>query len=197
MKGSLLTKIAIALVVVAVLWTIPKYNSLVTLDEGVNQAWAQVENAYQRRFDLIPNLVETVKGYAKQEKEVLVGVTEARAKVGGMINLGADVLNDPAKLQQFQEAQGSISSALQRLMVVVEQYPELKSDQNFRDLQAQLEGTENRIAVERGRFNEVVKTYNETTRQFPATIVAALFGFVQKPYFESTSGAEKAPEVKF
>lgn len=178
-------------------WGTGLYNSFIAKDENVNQSWSQVENQYQRRYDLIPNLVETVKGYAKQEQEVLVGVTEARAKVGGMINVGPDVLNNPQAMQRFQQMQGELSSALQRLMVVVERYPELKSDQNFRELQAQLEGTENRIAVERRRFNEVVQDYNTTVRRFPASMIASLTGFAAKPYFQMDAAAEKAPEVKF
>lgn len=181
----------------AVLYGVSKNNDFVQLEEAVSQSWAQVENAYQRRADLIPNLVETVKGYAKQEKEVLTQVTEARAKMGGAVNVGSDIVNDPAALQNFQQAQSGLSAALQRLMVVVERYPDLKSDQNFRQLQAQLEGTENRITVERQRFNQAAQIYNTAIRQIPGSFVAAWGGFEKKAYFEATPGAETAPQVKF
>ncbi len=173
------------------------YNTFVTLEENVNQSWAQVENVYQRRADLIPNLVEVVKGYAKHEKETLQAVVEARSKVGGQIKIGANVLNDPQAFARFQQAQDALTSALQRLMVVVERYPDLKANQNFLDLQAQLEGTENRIAVERRRFNEAVQAYNTAIRKFPANIFAGFFGFKEKPYFKAQAGSEKAPKVKF
>ncbi|HQU73407.1 MAG TPA: LemA family protein [Calditrichia bacterium] len=173
------------------------YNNMVEQQEQVNQAWAQVENVYQRRLDLIPNLVETVKGYAAHEQEVLIGVTEARAKLGGQVNLDPSMLSDPQQLEQFQAMQASITSALQRLMVVVEQYPELKADRNFLELQAQLEGTENRIAVERRRFNEAVQSYNTTIKKFPAMIFAGMFGFSERAYFQGDPAASKAPEVKF
>jgi LemA protein len=173
------------------------YNNFVTLEEDVNQKWAQVENVYQRRADLIPNLVEVVKGYASHERETLEAVTNARSKVGGQINLGPDVLNNPQAFAQFQQAQGALTSALQRLMVVVERYPDLKADQRFADLQTQLEGTENRISVERGRFNESVQNFNTAVRVFPANIIAGMFGFSQKTYFQSEAGSEKAPQVKF
>ncbi|HHT99638.1 LemA family protein [Xiashengella succiniciproducens] len=171
------------------------YNKMVELREGVDAQWAQVENVYQRRADLIPNLVNTVKGYAAHEQETLEGVVEARSKATG-INLSVDELNDET-LRQFQEAQEGLSSALSRLMVVVEQYPDLKANQNFLDLQAQLEGTENRIAVERNRFNEATRVYNTYISKFPQVIMASLFKFERKPYFEAQSGAEKAPEVQF
>jgi LemA protein len=173
------------------------YNQFVTLEENVNQAWAQVENVYQRRADLIPNLVEVVKGYAKHERETLQAVIEARSKVGGQVKVGADVLNDPQAFARFQQAQDALSSALQRLMVVVERYPELKADQRFADLQAQLEGTENRIAVERRRFNEAVQAYNTAIRRFPANIIANIFGFKEKAYFKAQPGSEQVPKVKF
>jgi LemA protein len=172
------------------------YNGFVSLDESINQTWAQVQNQYQRRYDLIPNLVETVKGYANQEKETFTAVAEARAKVGGITQLQADNLT-PEKLQQFQQAQAGLSGALSRLMVVVERYPELKSNQNFLNLQDELAGTENRISVERKRFNEAVQIYNSTIRKFPANMLANMFGFAQKPYFESAEGAEQAPKVQF
>ncbi len=173
------------------------YNQFVTLEENINQSWSQVENVYQRRADLIPNLVEVVKGYAKHERETLQAVVEARSKVGGQIKVGANVLNDPKAFAKFQQAQDALSGALQRLMVVVERYPNLKADQRFADLQAQLEGTENRIAVERRRFNEAVQAYNTSVRHFPANIIANMFGFKEKAYFKAQPGSEKVPKVKF
>ncbi|NOX88962.1 MAG: LemA family protein [Calditrichaeota bacterium] len=173
------------------------YNSFITLEENVNQSWAQVENVYQRRADLIPNLVEVVKGYASHERETLQAVIEARSKVGGQIKVGANVLNNPQAFARFQQAQDALSSALQRLMVVVERYPNLKADQRFADLQSQLEGTENRIAVERRRFNEAVQAYNTAIRKFPANIIAGIFGFQQKMYFKAEAGSDKVPKVKF
>ncbi len=172
------------------------YNSLVTMEENVNQSWAQVSNQYQRRADLIHNLVETVKGYAAHEKETFMAVTEARAKVGQM-SISPEVLNNPAAFQQFQQAQGALSSALSRLMVVVEKYPDLKANQNFLALQSQLEGTENRIAVERKRFNQSVQLYNTTIRRFPTVMLAGMYGFEKKLYFEAQPGAETVPDVKF
>ncbi len=173
------------------------YNNFVTLEEGVNEKWSQVENVYQRRADLIPNLVEVVKGYAGHEKETLMGVTEARAKLGGQVNIGPETLNNPQAFAKFQQAQGALTSALQRLMVVVEKYPDLKADKRFADLQTQLEGTENRIAVERRRFNEAVRGYNTAIRKFPANILAGMFGFQQKVYFKADEGSQQAPKVKF
>lgn len=171
------------------------YNNIVVMDEQVTANWSQVENVYQRRADLIPNLVNTVKGYAEHEKGTLEGVIEARAKA-------TSTTIDPSKLdansiQHFQAAQDGLSSALSKLMVVVERYPDLKANQNFRDLQAQLEGTENRITVERRKFNESVKGYNAFIRIFPKNIYANIFGFEKKEYFKAVQGAEKAPEVKF
>jgi LemA protein len=171
------------------------YNSMVKLDEKVSAQWAQVENVYQRRADLIPNLVNTVKGYANFEKDVLTAVTEARAKATS-VNVDASKLS-PESIQQFQQAQGQLSSSLSKLLVVVEKYPDLKANQNFLELQAQLEGTENRITVERGRFNEVTQEYNSTIRTFPNNITSGIFGFSKKGYFEAEKGAEKVPEVKF
>ena len=196
-KGWIVLIVIVLLIFIGTSWVTGKYNSFVSMEEGVNQSWSQVENVYQRRADLIPNLVETVKGYASQEKEVLIGVTEARAKLGGQVNIGPEVLNNPQAFQQFQQAQGALSSALQRLMVVVEKYPELKSDQRFADLQRQLEGTENRISVERQRFNEAVQSYNVQIRRFPDAMFAGIFGFQQKQYFQAQEGADKAPQVKF
>ena len=172
-----------------------KYNTMVTQDETVNQTWSQVENVYQRRADLIPNLVNTVKGYAAHEKETLEGVVEARAKATS-INIDANNLNAQS-MQQFQQAQQGLSSALSRLMVVVEKYPDLKANESFLQLQAQLEGTENRIAVERQRFNQSVEVYNKNIRTFPNNIYAGMFGFEKKPYFEADKGAETVPEVEF
>jgi LemA protein len=174
------------------------YNRLVSLDQAVQSQWAQVESVYQRRADLIPNLVSTVKGAANFEKSTYVAVAEARSKVG-QLNLGSGVPNDPAAFAKFTAAQDSLSSALSRLLVVVERYPDLKASQNFADLQAQLEGTENRIAVERMRFNKAAQTFNTTRDSFPTNFVAGLFGsrFNEKAYFKSQSGSENAPQVKF
>jgi LemA protein len=170
------------------------YNKLVGLEEGVDSAWAQVENVYQRRADLIPNLVATVKGAADFEQDTLTAVVEARAKVG---QVNFEQAPNAAQLQQFQAAQDGLSSALSRLLVVVERYPELKAVQAFRDLQVQLEGTENRIAVERNRFNEVAREFNTARRSFPTVLIANLFGFEPKAYFEATAGAEAPPKVEF
>lgn len=174
------------------------YNALQTTDEAIAAQWAEVLNQYQRRADLIPNLVKTVEAFARQEREVLVGVTEARAKVGS-VQAGADAINDPAAFERFQAAQGALSSALSKLLVVVERYPELKSDANFRDLQAQLEGTENRIAVARRRYIEAVQAYNVTVRSFPSNLTALVFGFKPKPNFTVANEAALAqpPQVQF
>ena len=172
------------------------YNTLVTMDENVNQAWAQVENQYQRRADLIPNLVKTVQGYADFEKSVLTEVTEMRSKVG-QIKLTADDLSDEDKFKKFQEAQDQFSGAISRLLVVAENYPQLKANENFLSLQTQLEGTENRIAVERKKFNEAVQDYNTRIRSFPTLITAKIFGFKEKQYFKSAPGTEKTPDVNF
>ena len=182
---------------ILVLYGIRSYNNMVTMEEGVKEKWSQVENVYQRRLDLIPNLVETVKGYAAHERETLQAVTEARAKVGGTVNIGEEVLKNPAVFQQFQQAQASLTSALQRLMVVVERYPDLKANENFLQLQSQLEGTENRITVERRRFNEAARTFNTYIKQFPRVLMARMFGFIEKPYFKAQEGADVAPKVTF
>lgn len=171
------------------------YNKMVDLDEQVSSQWSQVENVYQRRADLIPNLVNTVRGYADHEQETLVEVIEARSKATS-VNVDPNNLS-PQTIEQFNQAQKGLSSALSRLMVVVERYPDLKANQNFRDLQAQLEGTENRIAVERRKFNEVTQSYNAYIRKFPQLIYSGWFGFDKKNYFEAQQGAEKAPEVQF
>jgi len=174
------------------------YNKFQSQDETVKAAWSEVVNQYQRRAYLIPNLVETVKGFAQQERDVLLGVTEARSKVGS-IQATPELINDPQAFQQFQAAQGQLTSALSRLMVVVEMYPELKSDQNFRDLQAQLEGTENRITVARNRYIATVQDYNVTVRSFPSNVTAMLFGYKTKPNFtvENESAISKPPPVSF
>ncbi len=171
------------------------YNQMVSLREAVDAQWSQVENVYQRRADLIPNLVNTVKGYADFEKETLTAVIEARAKATS-VNIDPGNLNE-ANFQQFQAAQESLSGALSRLMVVVEKYPDLKANQNFLQLQAQLEGTENRIATERRKYNETVQQYNTYIRKFPKNLVAGIFDFDPKPYFKADEGAQKVPEVKF
>ncbi len=173
------------------------YNKFVNGEESVKAAWAQVENVYQRRLDLIPNLVQTVKGYAKHEDEVLTKVVEARSKAGGVVNISNDVLNDPQAFERFQKVQGEISSSLQRLLMISESYPALKANENFRDLQSQLEGTENRIAVERKRYNDACISYNTSIRLFPASIVANMSGFREKPYFKADEGASTAPKVNF
>ncbi len=170
------------------------YNRLVTLNEAVDSAWAQVENVYQRRADLIPNLVATVKGAADFEQETLQNVIEARSKVG---RVSFDEAPSPAQMEAFQAQQDALSSALSRLLVVVERYPELKATQAFRDLQVQLEGTENRIAVERRRYNEVAQEYNTARRRFPAVLFAGFLGFQEKAYFEAQPGAEEPPKVEF
>ena len=174
------------------------YNTMQTQDEQIKSAWSEVLNQYQRRADLIPNLVNTVKGYAAQESSVLLGVTEARAKVGS-IQATPELVNDPAAFAKFQAAQGELSSALSRLLVVTENYPQLKSDQNFRDLQAQLEGTENRITVARGRYIKAVQDYNITVKQFPGNLTAMIFGYKPKPNFavENEAVISKPPTVDF
>lgn len=184
----------IAWILISVIFIGP-YNNMVSYDEEVVNTWAKVESQYQRRADLIPNLVNVVKGYASHEKEVLTQVTQARASVG-QVNVNANNL-DPQALQKFQQAQGELSSALSRLLVVAERYPDLKANQNFLELQAQLEGTENRIAVARDRYNDAVKNYNSYIRKFPQKIVASMNDFEKKPSFEADKGAEKAPKVEF
>ena len=191
----------ITLVILAVIliggfsWVKGTYNTLVTEDESVKTAWSQVENQYQRRMDLIPNLVNTVKGYATHERETLEGVISARAEAT-KTTIDPSNLNDES-IKKFQAAQGELSSALSRLMVVLERYPDLKANQNFMELQAQLEGTENRISVERKRFNEVAQSYNTKVRSFPTNVLAGMFGFQPKTYFSAEAGAEKAPKVEF
>jgi LemA protein len=193
--GAVVGGLAI-LIVGVVLWGTGIYNSLVGSEEGVRSAWGQVEAQYQRRSDLIPNLVETVKGFASQEKQVLLGVTEARAKVGQM-TVTKEVLEDPEAFAKFQAAQDNLSSALSRLLVVSENYPQLKSNENFLALQTQLEGTENRISVARQRYNEVVQEFNTRVRRFPTSLIASFTGFKEKAYFKAKEGSENAPQVKF
>jgi LemA protein len=186
-----------ALVLIVVLFAVSTYNGLVNRQQGVDAAWAQVQNVYQRRADLIPNLVNTVSGAANFEKSTLTEITEARASVGRTTIDPNKAPTDPAQLAQFEQAQGQLSSALSRLLVVVERYPDLKATGNFQTLQAQLEGTENRIAVERGRFNEVAMDYNAAIKRVPAVFFAAAFGFKERPYFNATPAAQTPPEVKF
>lgn len=188
--------IAIAVVAIIALWGMSSYNSLITAEEGVNEAWGQVNTAYQRRADLIPNLVNTVRGAANFEESTLTAVVEARSRATS-INLTADALNDPQALRNFEEAQGALRSSLSRLLVVAENYPQLQATQAFRDLQVQLEGTENRISTERNRFNTVVRGYNTQIRRFPSSVMAYIFGFSTKAYFEASEGAEQAPTVQF
>ena len=189
--------IVLGVIVVLILAAVGSYNGLVGRSQAVDASWAQVQNVYQRRADLIPNLVQTVQGAANFEKSTIVQVTEARASVG-KVNINQNQApTDPAQLAQFQQAQGQLGSALSRLLVVAENYPDLKATANFRDLQAQLEGTENRITVERGRFNAAVQAYNTKIRTLPTVFFAGLLGFQQKPYFQATAGAETAPAVKF
>lgn len=199
-KGLLIALGIVAFIVIVIFialsWGVGVYNKLVSLNESVNQAWSQVENQYQRRYDLIPNLVETVKGVANFEKETYTAVTEARAKVG-QIRLSAEQLSDPNAFQKFQQAQDGLSSALSRLLVVSENYPQLKANENFLQLQAQLEGTENRIAVERMKFNQVVQEYNTQIKRFPAAVIAGMTGFKEKQYFKAAANAEQAPKVQF
>ncbi|MFC1618972.1 LemA family protein [Candidatus Neomarinimicrobiota bacterium] len=194
-KGLIILIIVVMILLLISRWFVGTRNGFVIKDEAVKTAWSQVENVYQRRADLIPNLVETVKGVASFERETFTAVTEARSKVNN-INMEG-VLDSPERFQQFQAAQGDLSGALSRLMVVVENYPQLRANQNFLNLQAQLEGTENRITVERRRFNEASQAYNTAVRLFPGSIIAGMSGFGQRAYFEAQEGAEEAPQVEF
>ena len=194
-KGWVVFLGLIGLVVVIALFFGGTYNGLVRAEETVKQAWAQVENVYQRRLDLIPNLVETVKGYAAHERETLLAVTQARSRAAG--TLSPEILSDPQKFAEFQQSQTALSSALSRLLVVVEKYPELKANENFLSLQAQLEGTENRISVERGRFNEAAQAFNTKLRQFPTNLIGGFLGFKGKEYFKADAQAAAAPKVAF
>jgi len=173
------------------------YNSMVVKGEGVSGQWAQVQNQYQRRYDLIPNLVATVKGYASHESEVFTNIADARSKAGGVMQISDEVLNNPESFARFQQAQNDLGSALQRLLVITENYPQLKADQNFLALQDQLEGTENRISTERKRFNDVVQDYNVFIKQFPRSIIANMSGFTAKAYFAANTDAQAAPVVQF
>lgn len=193
--GRIVTIVLVVVVVLLLMRGCGGYNRLVTLNEQVNREWANVENVYQRRADLIPNLVSTVKGYAAHEQETFTRVTEARANATS-IKIDPSNMTDE-DLRRFQAAQGKLNSALSRLIAVAENYPDLKANQNFLDLQAQLEGTENRIAVERRNFNQTATTYNSEIRKFPTVLYAGLFGFKYRPYFESAPGAEQAPTVEF
>jgi LemA protein len=197
MKPALIVLVVVLLAIVGIgVWAVGINNDLVGREQAVNEKWAQVQNVYQRRADLVPNLVETVKGFATQERTVLEEVTRARASVAG-IKATPELVNDPQALQKFQQAQNQLGGALSRLLVVVERYPELKSNQNFLTLQSQLEGTENRITVERRRFNEDVRDYNTSLRRFPASMIASFAGFKQKAFFEATPDSQAAPKVKF
>ena len=193
MKNSII--IIIAVVAVIVIWAVSMYNGLVTMDESVNSQWANVETQYQRRADLIPNLVNTVKGYASHEKETLEGVVEARSKATQM-QVNANDLT-PEKLAEYQKAQGAVTSALGKLLAITENYPDLKANQNFLELQAQLEGTENRINVARTNFNNAAQAYNTAIRRFPKSLFASMFGFDKHAYFEAAEGTETAPTVSF
>lgn len=201
-KGGLILLGCLGIIAIVIggafIWGIGVYNHLVNLDESVKSQWAQVENVYQRRYDLIPNLVKTVQGAADFEKTTLENVVAARAKVG-QVNLpaGGGVTSNPAAFQKFQAAQDGLGNALSRLLVVVERYPDLKANQNFLELQAQLEGTENRIAVERRRYNQQAQAFNQAVRRFPANTIAGMLGFQQKQYFKAVGGAETAPNVQF
>lgn len=196
MKKGLITIIVIAVILLGgFLWVKGAYNNMVTEDENVQSAWAQVENVYQRRADLIPNLVATVKGYAEHESATLESVVEARAKATQMTVDPSDLSEEA--IAKFNEAQNGLSSALGRLLLIQENYPDLKANQQFSELQAQLEGTENRIATERMKFNETAKAYNTLIRKFPGNIIASMFGFEKKGYFEAQDGAETAPKVEF
>ena len=196
LSGKMLALIVVAAIVfIGIMWGVRTNNRMITAEEGVSAAWAQVENVYQRRMDLIPNLVSTVKGAADFEKGTLEAVIDARSKATS-VQVDANSLTD-ANIAAFQKAQDGLSSALSRLMVTVERYPELKATDNFRDLQIQLEGTENRITVERNKFNEVVKSYNTMIRKFPNSMIADMGGFEKKGYFTAKEGAENAPEVNF
>ena len=197
MRGLVIGLVVVAVIVIGlVVWGVGVNNQLVSLEQNVNEKWAQVQNVYQRRADLIPNLVETVKGFAAQERTVLNEVTQARASATG-IRLTPEALNDPQALQKFQAAQNQLSGALSRLLVTVERYPELKSNQNFLALQTQLEGTENRITVERQRYNEAVREYNTRLRLFPGSLVAGFTGFRPKAFFEAAPESATPPKVKF
>ena len=196
MKKSTIVTLSVACVILLiVIWMISGYNGLVSAEEEVNNAWSNVENQYQRRADLIPNLVNTVKGYASHEKETLDAVTQARTRAT-QLTVQADELT-PEKIKEYQQVQGEVGAALGRLIAISEAYPDLKANQNFLELQAQLEGAENRISVERRKFNDAAKEYNASIRSFPRNLLAGMFGFEKRPYFESAEGSESAPVVAF
>ena len=196
MKKGYIVLIVVAVIVLSIfVWFRGAYNGMVTMSEGVSAQWSNVESQYQRRLDLIPNLVSTVKGYAAHEQQTLEDVVNARAKAT-QTQINFDQL-DESTMKKLNNVQGELSSALSRLMAISESYPDLKANQNFLELQAQIEGTENRIAVERRKFNDTVKNYNADIRQFPKNIIAGMFGFTPKPYFEAAAGAENAPKVEF
>ncbi|MGD8781655.1 MAG: LemA family protein [Ignavibacteria bacterium] len=199
-KGTIILLVVLAVLIIGAFsifsWYKNTYNGFVAMEQGVESSWAQVQNQYQRRFDLVPNLVNTVKGVADFEKETYTAVAEARAKVG-QVQISANDLSNPALFSQFQQAQDGLSGALSRLLVAVERYPQLKANENFLNLQAQLEGTENRISVERRKFNISVQNYNTAIKQFPANIIAGMSGFVPKQYFQASAEAQSAPKVEF
>lgn len=195
MKKALSLIVVLGVLAIVVLWGVKCYNGMVSEEEKVEAAWSQVENQYQRRSDLIPNLVETVKGYAKHESETLEGVMAARARATQMVIDPANATQE--QITAFHNAQGELTQALGRLLAVAENYPDLKANQNFLELQSQLEGTENRITVARNNFNETARTYNTMIRRFPTNLIASMFGFEKKPYFEAQDGAEVAPKVAF
>ena len=196
MKKSTIVTLSVAgVILLIVIWMISGYNGLVSAEEEVNKAWSNVENQYQRRADLIPNLVNTVKGYASHEKETLDAVTQARTRAT-QLTVQADELT-PEKIKEYQQVQGEVGAALGRLIAISEAYPDLKANQNFLELQAQLEGAENRISVERRKFNDAAKEYNASIRSFPRNLLAGMFGFEKRPYFESAEGSESAPVVAF
>ncbi len=198
MKKALIAVIVVVVILLIIVGKgIGTYNNIIALEEGVKAQWAQVENTYQRRFDLIPNLVSTVQGEANFEKSTLTEVMEMRSRMGGTVKLDESLMNDEAALKRFQEMQGSLGGALQRLMAVSENYPDLKSNKSFQELRVQLEGAENRIAVERKRYNETVKEFNTTIRQFPTNIVAGFAGASPKALFSADAGASTAPKVQF
>ena len=198
MKKALIAVIVVVVILLIIVGKgIGTYNNIIALEEGVKTQWAQVENTYQRRFDLIPNLVSTVQGEANFEKSTLTEVMDMRSRMGGTVKLDESLMNDEAALKRFQEMQGSLSGALQRLMAVSENYPDLKSNKSFQELRVQLEGAENRIAVERKRYNETVQTYNTTIRQFPTNLIAGFAGASPKALFSADAGASVAPKVQF
>lgn len=202
MNKGLKTFLIIVAVILVIIFSVYRffagnYNQMVSLDESVKGQWGQVENVYQRRLDLIPNLVATVKGYASHEQSVFEQVTEARSRAGGVMNISDDVLNDPEAFSRFQKAQSELGGALQRLLMITENYPDLKANTNFLALQDQLEGTENRITVERKRYNDVVQSYNVFIKQFPRIFIANMYGFREKAYFTADAQAQNAPAVEF